>query len=112
MEHCIMFRTWRASVVLLGVLAAAQEQTSSRAASRGKAVFEQCRGCHSAATGGKKVGPSLKGIFKRSRLRNGEAVTEKTVRSKIDLGGDGMPAYSGMLSENQKNDLIAYLKEL
>jgi cytochrome c len=107
-----MFRTWRASVVLLGVLVAAQEKTSSRAASRGKALFEQCRGCHSAATGEKKAGPSLKGIFNRSRLRNGEAVTEKTVRAKIDLGGDGMPAYTRMLSENQKNDLIAYLKEL
>jgi cytochrome c len=107
-----MFRTWRASVVLLGVLVAAQEKQSSRAASRGKTLFGHCRGCHSAATDEKKVGPSLKGIFKRSRLRNGEAVTEKTVRAKIDLGGDGMPAYSGMLSENQRNDLIAYLKEL
>jgi cytochrome c2 len=84
---------------------------SGRAA-RGKEVFEQCRGCHSAEADEKKVGPSLKGIFRRSRLRNGETVTEKTVRGKIDLGGDGMPAYSGLLSETEKNDLIAYLKGL
>ena len=107
-----MFGTWCACVAFLAVLMAPPEKTSSRAASRGKELFEQCRGCHSAATGEKKVGPSLKGIFKRSRLRNGETVTEKTVREKIDLGGDGMPAYSGVLSENEKNCLIAYLKGL
>ncbi len=91
---------------------ASPDRRSSSAASKGKEVFEQCRGCHSAATGEKKVGPSLKGIFKRSRLRNGETVTEKTVREKIDLGGDGMPAYSGVLSGNEKSDLIAFLKGL
>ena len=107
-----MFGTWCTSVVLGGVLMAPQGNRSSRAASRGKELFEQCRGCHSAETGEKKVGPSLKGIFKRSRLRNGEAVTERAVRAKIDQGGDGMPAYSGMLSENEKNDLVAYLKKL
>ena len=107
-----MFRAWCTSVVLGGVLMAPQGNGSNRAASRGKELFEQCHGCHSAETDEKKVGPSLKGIFKRSRLRNGEPVTEKTVRAKIDQGGDGMPAYSGMLSENEKNDLIAYLKKL
>ena len=107
-----MFGTWCTCIAFLGVLMASPEKRSSPAAPRGKEVFEQCRGCHSAETGEKKVGLSLKGIFKRSRLRNGETVTEKTVREKIDLGGDGMPAYSGVLSENEKNDLIAYLKGL
>src|SRR5260370_40681212 len=107
-----MFGIWCAFVAFLGVLMASPERRSSSAASRGKEVFEQCRGCHSAETGEKKVGPSLKGIFKRSRLRNGETATEKTVREKSYLGGDGMPAYSGVLAENEKNDLIAYLKWL
>src|SRR5258708_23492738 len=107
-----MFGSWCACIVLLGVLMASPEHRGSRAAPRGKEVFEQCRGCHSTETDEKKVGPSLKGVFKRSRLRNGETVTERTVREKIDLGGDGMPAYSGVLSENEKNDLIAYLKGL
>ena len=109
-----MFGTWCSCVVLLGVLMAPQEKGNTRAgsSSKGKELFEQCRGCHSAETDEKKVGPSLKGIFKRSRLRNGETVTERTVREKIDLGGDGMPAYSGVLSGNEKSDLIAYLKGL
>ena len=107
-----MFGTWCACVVFLGVLMAPQEKRSSRAASTGKELFEQCRGCHGSETDEKKAGPSLKGLFKRSRLRNGEVVSEKSVREKIEQGGDGMPAYSGMLSEQKKNDLIAFLKQL
>jgi len=108
-KPCIVFGTWFACLAFLGVLMAPPLKRSGRTAI-GKEVFEQCRGCHSAETDEKKVGPSLKGIFRRSRLRNGERVTEKAVREKIDLGGDGMPAYSGVLSENEKNCLIAYLK--
>jgi len=109
-----MFGTRCVCVIFLGVLMAPQEKRNSRAGSgsKGKELFEQCRGCHGAETGEMKAGPSLKGLFRRRRLRNGEAVTEKTVRAKIDQGGDGMPAYSGILSENEKNDLIAFLKGL
>ena len=93
---------------------APQEKRNTRAgsSSKGKELFEQCRGCHSAETDENKIGPSLKGLFKRTRMRNGEAASEKTVREKIEQGGDGMPAYSGMLSEREKNGLIAFLKQL
>jgi cytochrome c len=109
-----MFGTWCACVVLLGVLMVPQEKRSIRtgSSSKGKELFEQCRGCHSAETDEKKAGPSLKGLFKRTRMRNGEAVSEKTVREKIEQGGDGMPAYSGLLTEQEKKHLIAFLKEL
>jgi cytochrome c2 len=110
-----MFETWCACVVLLGaVLMVPHEKRSSRAGAspKGKELFGQCRGCHSAETGERKAGPSLQGLFKRTRMRTGQAVSEKTVREKIEQGGDGMPAYSGLLSEQEKNDLIAFLKEL
>ena len=38
--------------------------------------------------------------------------TETNVREKIDEGGNGMPAYKEMLSDDEKNDVIAYLKSL
>ena len=82
------------------------------AGSRGKEVFEQCSGCHSAETDDKRVGPSLKGLFQRTKLRNGKAVTEKSVRSRIEQGGDGMPAFSALLSDKEEIDLISYLKTL
>jgi mono/diheme cytochrome c family protein len=34
------------------------------------------------------------------------------VRAKVDEGGNGMPAYKEMLSDDEKDDLIAYLKTL
>ena len=75
-------------------------------------MFEQCSVCHSATTDEKKMGPSLKGLFKRAKLKNGKPVNETNVRAMINHGGNGMPAYQDMLSDQEKNDVIAYLKTL
>jgi mono/diheme cytochrome c family protein len=58
------------------------------------------------------MGPGLKGLFAKDKLNNGKKVTEENVRAQIDEGGNGMPAYKEMLSEDDKTDLIAYLKTL
>ena len=81
-------------------------------AAKGKEVFDQCTPCHSADTDEKKMGPSLKGLFKRDKLRNGKKVTDENVLAKINAGGNGMPAYADLLSDQEKADLIAYLKTL
>jgi mono/diheme cytochrome c family protein len=46
------------------------------------------------------------------KLVNGKPVTEANVRDLINTGGNGMPAYSDQLSNQDKNDIIAYLKTL
>ena len=79
---------------------------------KGKAVFEQCSVCHSPDTDEKKVGPSLKGLFKRDKMSNNKKPTEPNVRTKVDEGGNGMPQYKDLLSDAEKDDLIAYLKTL
>jgi cytochrome c len=79
---------------------------------KGKEVFEQCGVCHNADSEEKKMGPGLKGLFKHDKLVNGKKPTEANVRAKIDEGGNGMPAYKDMLSDTEKDDLIAYLKTL
>ena len=81
-------------------------------AAKGKAIFEQCGVCHNADSDEKKMGPGLKGLFKKDKLSNGKKPTEATVKAKIDEGGNGMPAYKDMLSDPEKDDLIAYLKTL
>src|SRR3954464_6952372 len=81
-------------------------------AAKGKEVFEQCGVCHNADSDEKKMGPGLKGLFKKDKLTNGKKPTDATVRAKIDEGGNGMPAYKDMLSDTEKDDLIAYLKTL
>ena len=97
---------------VMGIGIQAHEKKHGEAVLRGKWVFEQCGGCHSAETDEKKVGPSLKGLFQRAKLRNGNGVTEKNIRSRIEQGGDGMPAFAELLSDKEKNDLITYLKTL
>jgi cytochrome c len=79
---------------------------------KGKEVFQQCTPCHNADSTEKKMGPGLKGLFAKDKLNNGKKVSEESVRSQIDEGGNGMPAYKEMLGDDEKTDLIAYLKTL
>ena len=81
-------------------------------AAKGKAVFEQCGVCHNADSTEKKMGPGLKGLFKKDKMSNDKKPTDANVRAKIDEGGNGMPSYKDMLSDQEKDDLIAYLKTL
>jgi mono/diheme cytochrome c family protein len=79
---------------------------------KGKVVFEACAPCHNVDSDARKMGPSLKGLFKRAKLENGKKVTEENVRSQINSEGRQMPHYQDILSEQEKDDLIAYLKTL
>jgi cytochrome c len=82
-------------------------------AGKGKALFmQQCVTCHNAASNEKKLGPGLKGLFKLTKLANGRKATEENIRAQIDNGGNGMPPYKDLLSDQEKDDLIAYLKTL
>jgi len=81
-------------------------------AEKGKEVFQQCGVCHNADSTEKKMGPGLKGLFQNEKMNNGKKPTEANGRAKIDEGGNGMPSYKEMLSDDEKNDLIAYLKTL
>lgn len=93
--------------------AAGQDQKAAAGdAAKGKEVFEQCSVCHNADTDEKKIGPSLKGLFKKDKLVNGKKVTEENVRDFINNGGNGMPSYADMLSKEDKDNVIAYLKTL
>lgn len=82
-------------------------------AAKGKEVFEQCAVCHNADSDEKKMGPGLKGLFKKATLADGKTpVNEATVGKKVNEGGNGMPAYEEMLDKNEQLHLIAFLKGL
>jgi len=81
-------------------------------AAKGKEVFEQCSVCHNADSTEKKMGPGLKGLFAKGKLTNGKPANEANIKAKIDEGGNGMPAYKEMLSDDEKADVLAYLKTL
>jgi cytochrome c len=81
-------------------------------AAKGKEVFDQCSVCHNSDSTDRKIGPGLKGLFKRDKLTDGKPVNDANVRNKINEGGNGMPAYKDILSDQEKDDVIAYLKTL
>lgn len=95
-----------------GTLLVAADKKAGDAA-KGKSTFaENCAVCHNADSTAKKIGPGLKGLFKREKLLNGKKVTEENVRAMINTGGNGMPSYAEMISEQDKTNVIAYLKTL
>ena len=96
-----------AMIANLGVTQAAPAN-----AEKGKETFEQCAVCHNVDTDEKKMGPSLKGLFKKDKLKNGKKPTEANVKAIINAGGNGMPAYADMLSDEERADLIEYLKTI
>ena len=113
-----MRRTYVVSILGLAVsigigLTAGQMKAADKGdAAKGKDAFEQCAVCHNVDTDEKKMGPSLKGLFKRKTLQSGKPVNDANVLSQINNGGNGMPAYADMLSADDKANILAYLHTL
>ena len=79
---------------------------------KGKDVFEQCAVCHSPDTDQKKMGPGLKGLFKKEKMSNGQKPTDQSVLAMINKGKGTMPAFGEVLSADEKHDVLAFLKTL
>ena len=97
------------SSLALGIASAAGQKGD---AAKGKETFEQCAVCHNVDTDEKKMGPSLKGLFKRKTMVTGKPMNDTNVMGQINAGGNGMPAYGDMLSADEKTNLLAYLHTL
>lgn len=98
-----------ATLLLAGSLIAADKKGD---ATKGKEVFEQCGVCHSATTDQKKMGPSLKGLYNKPKLANGQAVNDASILAMVNKGKGTMPAFADVLSNDEKTDLLAYLKTI
>lgn len=92
-------------------------------ASTGQALFQQlsCNTCHREDTQGR--GPNLEGLFgKKVLIESGQSVTadENYIRESVLNPGAKivsgfkpiMPAFQGLVSEEQMNALVAYVKSL
>lgn len=101
-----------AATLLAGAQADKKKGAAAGDAAKGKEIFEQCGVCHNADSEEKKMGPGLKGLFKRSTLVNKKPVNDTNVMELINNGGNGMPAYDSILSKTEKADILAYLKTL
>jgi len=84
------------------------------AAARGKEIFQKkCAICHYADTDAKKIGPGLKGLYKRGTFSvNTNKVTDENLKNWIENGDSLMPGLKDSLEAAQIKDVIAYVKTL
>jgi len=85
----------------------------SAAIARGLGVYkDRCAICHFSESDAKKIGPGLKGIYKRGKFPDGGNVNDASMEKWILSGGKDMPPFRQVLNPNQIHDLMAYLKTL
>jgi mono/diheme cytochrome c family protein len=79
----------------------------------GRRVYDaRCGDCHYAYSKRDLRGPSLHGLFKRQFMTNGIPANDDRVTDIILLGRSKMPAFQQKLTQQQLNDLLAYLHTL
>lgn len=97
-------------VVLIGVPAFAAEGDGDAAA--GKEIFDtKCGICHNADSKEKKIGPGLQGV-KDGKLPSGKDATYDNVLQNLNEGGGGMPAFEKLITDEEKDNVIAYVMTL
>ena len=78
----------------------------------GKGVFDaKCLMCHNVDNNEKKIGPGLAGA-KDGKLPSGKDSTKENVLEVVNKGGNGMPGYEAMLSEEERDTVVAYVLTL
>ncbi|MGC2109104.1 MAG: cytochrome c [Candidatus Korobacteraceae bacterium] len=79
----------------------------------GRRVYDtRCGDCHYAYSTHNLRGPSLHGLFKKPFMTNGMPANDDRVSDIILLGRAKMPAFQQKLTQQQFDDLLAYLHTL
>jgi mono/diheme cytochrome c family protein len=81
-------------------------------ASGRRAYDARCAECHYAYSKRNLRGPSLNGLFKKPFMQNGMPANDERVTDIIVLGRAKMPAFQNKLTQQQFDDLLAYLHTL
>ncbi|MGA8109908.1 MAG: cytochrome c [Acidobacteriaceae bacterium] len=80
---------------------------------QGRAVYEQdCASCHYANQTGDLHGPSLFAMYRKKYLPSGAPANDTRVTPVILQGRNMMPGFANRLSDQQLQDLLAYLHTL
>ena len=105
-------RVAKFAVAVCLVAGAAADNHDKGDAEKGKEAFQQrCLVCHFEDSADKKIGPGLAGI-KDGQLPSGKDATQENVLDNLNKGGNGMPAFEKMLSEEEKVNIVAYVLSL
>jgi len=80
---------------------------------RGRRVFDRyCDRCHNPYGSWSWGGPSLAGVMRKKYLPSGTPANEQRVREVIQLGKAKMPSFRNELTQEQLDELMAYLHTL
>ncbi len=121
----------RFSMMMAGLLALAPMGAMAQDAEAGQRIFNQCRACHTIVAGGRNgVGPNLHGIIgrpagsiegfrysapMRERAAAGLVWNEETLLAYVTdpkaIVPGGAMSYPGLRNEEQRNNLLAYLRQ-
>jgi mono/diheme cytochrome c family protein len=81
--------------------------------SSGRRIFERdCAACHSSYSSSSSKGPSLQHLFRKQFLPSGLPANSRFVEQTIVGGRNMMPARGQALSQQELDDLMAYLHTL
>lgn len=84
-------------------------QSQQRAVSTGKDIFTQrCFVCHSVQPGQVLIGPSVYGEMREPHPK----MTEAQIRTIVRDGKGKMPAFKDLLTKDETDQLLAYLRNL
>ena len=80
----------------------------------GRRIYDHyCDRCHAPDSSRGRQGPSMQGVFKNRYLSlSGLPANDERVSEIISAGRGKMPGYSQVLSQQQIEDLLAYLHTL
>ena len=80
---------------------------------RGRVVYDRhCIRCHEPYSSREIQGPSLRGIFKKEQFPSGIKASDERMLDVIEIGKSKMPSFRNSLSQQQLEDLLAYLHTL
>lgn len=80
----------------------------------GRRIYDNyCDRCHAPYSSRGRQGPSMKGVFQRQYLpMSGMPANDDRVTDIVRMGRNKMPGYAQVLSQQQINELLAYLHTL
>lgn len=84
---------------------------------RGKKAFSDiCEDCHDPASNAVRIGPGLKGVFAQAGHKHADGTqqvhTLDEIQKRLERGGENMPPMLGILTADQIDDVLAFLKTL
>jgi len=112
-----MRNRWKPGVILASaaaftVLTFAQSARPKPDAARGKLVFDDnCADCHYRDSKDEKVGPGLEGV-KNGTLPSGRKATHDRILDVVNNGPAEMTSFQDRLTEQEKEDVVAYVMTL